>query len=54
MLLAIQTVMLVTRSFISRIARKGGDGLQAVMERSWKKFSWCSATSSSPAWRRAW
>ena len=39
MLLAIQTVMLVTRSFISlRIARKGGDGLQAVMERSWKKF----------------
>ena len=38
-LLAIQTVMLVTRSFISlRIARKGGDGLQAVMERSWKKF----------------
>ena len=34
-LLAIQTVMLVTRSFISlRIARKGGDGLQAVMERS--------------------
>ena len=39
MLLAIQSVMLVSRSFISlRIARKGGDGLQAVMERSWKKF----------------
>ena len=39
MLLAIQSTMLVTRSFISlRIAKKGGDGLQAVMERSWKKF----------------
>ena len=39
MLLAIQSTMLVTRSFISlRIARKGGDGLRAVMERSWKKF----------------
>ena len=39
MLLAIQSLMLISRSFISlRIARKGGDGLQAVMERSWKKF----------------
>ena len=39
MLLAIQSTMLVTRSFISlRIAKKGGDGLRAVMERSWKKF----------------
>ena len=39
MLLAIQSTMLVTRSFISlRIAKKGGDGLQAVMERSWKVF----------------
>ena len=39
MLLTIQSLMLVSRSFISlRIARKGGDGLQAVMERSWKKF----------------
>ncbi|EEH53990.1 ATP-binding cassette superfamily, partial [Micromonas pusilla CCMP1545] len=38
-LLAIQTLLLVSRSFISlRIARKGGDGLQAVMEHSWKKF----------------
>ena len=39
MLLAIQSTMLISRSFISlRIARKGGDGLRAVMERSWKKF----------------
>ena len=39
MLLAIQSTMLISRSFISlRIAKKGGDGLQAVMERSWKKF----------------
>lgn len=38
-LLYIQSLMLVSRSFISlRIARKGGDGLRAVMERSWKKF----------------
>ena len=39
MLLAIQSTMLISRSFISlRIAKKGGDGLRAVMERSWKKF----------------
>ena len=39
LLLVIQSLTLVSRSFISlRIARKGGDGLQAVMERSWKKF----------------
>jgi ATP-binding cassette subfamily D (ALD) protein 3 len=38
-LLSTQTVMLISRSYISlRIARKGGEGLQAVMERSWNHF----------------
>jgi ATP-binding cassette, subfamily D (ALD), member 3 len=38
-LLSTQTVMLISRSYISlRIARKGGEGLQAVMERSWNDF----------------
>ena len=55
MLLTIQSLMLVSRSFISlRIARKGGDGLQAVMERSWKKFFSSSATFSSRASPPAW
>ena len=40
-LLAIQTTMLVARSLLSlRIAKKGGDGLRAVMERSWSKFGY--------------
>ncbi len=38
-LLSTQTTMLISRSYISlRIARKGGEGLQAVMERSWNHF----------------
>ena len=36
-LLFTQSFALVSRSFISlRIAQKGGDGLQAVMERDWR------------------